>query len=358
MRKKFLLVSIIPALACTAFAAPAFAATQEAASENWAGYVVTTKDGTDYSAVSASWVQPTVKCSSDSSQASYSAYWVGLGGGDSNSDALEQTGTQADCSATGTSRYYAWYELVPSAPVKLSLTIKAGDTVAARTAVNGDQVSFHIIDKTTGKSWSKTLTMTAAKPDTSTAEWVAEAPSECASGATSECEPLPLADFGTAKFAQAYATAGGKVGSISDSNWTATAVELEPSTSSVFGSGPGGYIGGGYGGYGYGGGGYAEYSSYSSGSEGAAPTKLSDKGTTFSVKYGASLSTDTQSSGTALGQGEGSTTYGYGGGYGGSSAYGNGYGDGYGDGYSYGETYGYGGNYGYGYYGGGYSYGY
>jgi hypothetical protein len=345
MRKKFLLVSIIPALACAAFAAPALAATQEAASENWAGYVVTTKDGSHYSAVSASWTQPTVKCTTSSSQASYSAYWVGLGGGDSNSDALEQTGTQADCSTNGTAKYYAWYELVPSAPVKLALTIKAGDKISARTAVNGDQVSFDIVDNTTQHSWSKTLTMTAAKPDTSTAEWVAEAPSECVSGNTSACSPLTLANFGTATFTNAHATAGGKVGTISDSSWNATEVELEPSTSSIFGAGPGGYIGGGYGG------GYSEFSSYSA-DKGAAPTKLSEKGTKFSVKYGASLSTGTESSGTGLGQSDGSSTYGYGGGYGGSSVYG----DGYGNGYSYAETYGYGGSYGY--YGGGYGYGY
>jgi hypothetical protein len=357
MNRKFLLVSIVPALACAAFAAPALAATEEAASENWAGYVATTKDNTDYSAVSASWVQPTVTCSSESSQASYSAYWVGLGGGDSNSDALEQIGTQADCNTTASAKYYAWYELVPSAPVKLDLTIDAGDTVWARTAVSGDNVSFYIKDRTTGQVWQKTLTMTAAAPDTSTAEWVAEAPSECASGATSECAPLPLADFGTAKFAQAYATSSGKVGSITDSRWSATAIELEPSSSSVFGSGPGGY-GGGYGGessYGYSSGGSSEYSSYSSAdSEGAAPTALSDKGTTFSVKYGASLSADTQSSGTGQTQGEssgeGSSTYGYGGGYGGSSAYGDSYGDGYGDSYGYGDTSGFGGDYGYSYY--------
>jgi Peptidase A4 family len=353
MNRKFLLVSIVPALACAAFAAPALAATEEAASENWAGYVATTKDNTDYSAVSASWVQPTVTCSSESSQASYSAYWVGLGGGDSNSDALEQIGTQADCDTTGSARYYAWYELVPSAPVKLDLTINAGDTVWARTAVSGDNVSFYIKDRTTGQVWQKTLTMTAATPDTSTAEWVAEAPSECASGPTSECTPLPLADFGTAKFAQAYATSSGKVGSITDARWSATAIELEPSSSSVFGSGPGGY--GGESSYGYSSGGSSEYSSYSSAdSEGAAPTALSDKGTTFSVKYGASLSTDTQSSGTGQTQGEssgdGSSTYGYGGGYGGSSAYGDSSGDGYGDSYGYGDTSGYGGDYGYSYY--------
>ena len=34
----------------------------------------------------------------------YSAYWVGLGGGGQQSTALEQIGTQGDCSASGTPR--------------------------------------------------------------------------------------------------------------------------------------------------------------------------------------------------------------------------------------------------------------
>ena len=59
-----------------------------------------------------------VACTANS-QPTYSAYWVGLGGGGQQSSALEQIGTQADCSTSGTATYYAWYELVPSAPVKL-----------------------------------------------------------------------------------------------------------------------------------------------------------------------------------------------------------------------------------------------
>lgn len=52
-----------------------------------------------------------------------------------------------------------------------------------------------------------------------------------------------------AQFSDAYATSNGHVGSISDSHWTAEAVELQPSSSSLFGGGPGGYFQGGYGGY-------------------------------------------------------------------------------------------------------------
>ena len=80
---------------------------------NWAGYVVassaTTK--TSFSAVSGSWTQPAADCSAGSP--SHSAFWVGLGG--YTGDHLEQTGTSADCSATGQASYSAWYELVPAA---------------------------------------------------------------------------------------------------------------------------------------------------------------------------------------------------------------------------------------------------
>lgn len=335
-----LLVSVVPALACFAFAAPALAATQEAASENWAGYVASSQNESGFSAASGAWTQPKVDCSTTQGSA-YSAYWVGLGGGGEQSQALEQIGTQADCQ-NGTASYYAWYELVPSAPVKLDLAIHAGDHVWARTAVSGDKVSFYITDQTTHQTWTKTLTMTAATPDTSTAEWVAEAPSECAGGATSDCTPLPLANFGTATFSDAYTTAGGHTGTISDSHWTNEAIELAPSSSSLFGGGAGGYFGGGFG--------YSSDTSYSSGDDGAAPTSLTDNGTKFNVKYGASL--DGSSSGSGQPQ---SQSQGYSSGYGDSGYGASGYGDsGYGDsGYGYGG-YGYsGGGYG-GYSGGGY----
>ena len=42
-------------------------------------------------------------------------------------------------SADGTAEYYAWYELVPAAPVKLDLAIKPGDHIAAKVNVNGTQ---------------------------------------------------------------------------------------------------------------------------------------------------------------------------------------------------------------------------
>jgi Peptidase A4 family len=81
-------------------------------SSNWAGYVVTPKrSGTKFKTVSGTWVVPQGTCGSGSSD--YSATWVGIGGYRSSSQALEQTGTAFDCTADGTARYSAWYELVP-----------------------------------------------------------------------------------------------------------------------------------------------------------------------------------------------------------------------------------------------------
>ena len=351
--KKRLMVSIVPAIACFAFAAPALAATQEAVSENWAGYVATPKDASGFSGVSAQWTQPTVSCATTQG-ASYSAYWVGIGGGGSNSQALEQIGTQGDCDASGDTSYYAWYELVPSAPVKLALQISPGDTIYARTVVKGEQVTLRIVDETTGNSWDKTLTMTSATPDTSTAEWVAEAPSECSGGvAGDDCQPLQLADFGKTTFSNAHAMAAGHRGSISDSQFSEQPIALEPSSSSLFGGGNGGYFSQGYG----------AYSDYSSTGEGAAPTALTDGGTSFTVEYGNSAGSvssgsgqsEGQTSGDGYGYSDGSGGYGYSGGSGDGYGYsdgsgGYGYSGGPGDGYGYSD-----GSGGYGY--GGYGYG-
>ena len=185
------------------------------------------------------------------------------------------------------------------APVKIALSINPGDSIWARTAVDGGEVSLYITDQTTHQTWSKTLTMTSATPDTSTAEWVAEAPSECAGGATSDCTPLPLANFGKATFSDAYTTSNGHTGSISDSNWTAEAIELEPSSSSLFGGGPGGYLQGGYGGD-------SADSSYGTTGGSAAPTALSTGGTKFTVDYGAALQSQSAASGQSQSNSSGS----------------------------------------------------
>jgi hypothetical protein len=323
------LIPVLAVVAATAVgaASPASAAAtdaQQAVSANWAGYVVGDSSdggGEQFSTVSASWVEPSVQCTNGQG---YSVFWVGLGGSAEQSGSLEQAGTEADCTSTGAVDDFAWYELVPAAPVRLDLAIHPGDRVNGKVTVNGTQVIVALSDQTTGGSVTRTLQM--SNPDTSTAEWIAEAPSSC--DQTSNCQPLPLADFNSVNFTDASATAGGHTGTISDSDWTADAVTLD-------GSGDAGV----------GGAGFASDQS----SAGAQPSALSSDGSSFSVTWS---STGGQSTAAAGGTGSagGNPTAGEGG-------FGSGVGGGYGDGGGYGGGYG-GYGYGYGGYGyGGYSYG-
>lgn len=190
-------------------------------SSNWGGYAVTAAKR--FNGVLGSWVQPTATC--DQSPPAWAAFWVGIGGFRRASKALEQIGTEADCTAGGRPRAYAWYELVPAPPVRLALKVSPGDQLAARVTVNGKRVLLRIRNLTTGRSFSKTVRMRTA--DTTSAEWIAEAPSECGSG---QCVPLPLTNFGSIKFGGATATtADGHAGAIDDPLFTATKLTLSSS---------------------------------------------------------------------------------------------------------------------------------
>ena len=280
-------------------AASASAATdvQQAQSENWSGYVAGAgAQATKFKSVSGSWVVPSANCTS-ASQPTYSAFWVGLGGA-GNTQALEQTGTESNCTASGAASYYAWYELVPKAPVRIDLPVAAGDHISSRVTVDGTSVAIRLTDETSGQTFSKTLTM--SNPDVSSAEWIAEAPSQC-DGSVSNCTPLPLTNFGTTQFTSTSATgADGHTGPISDPEWAATAVTLSPDASSM------GLDNAGF--------------SSAGNSGGATPSALSSDGSSFSVSYASDASAQSIGSGSGgYGYGDGSGGYGYG--YGGGGYY-------------------------------------
>ena len=181
---------------------------------NWSGYAEANfKTGLSYTAASGTWVVPTVKAVSGFSTA-YSSSWVGIGGFCTTARCnkvdrtLIQLGTEQDVASSGTTTYYAWYEMLPSAPVKIPLTVVRGDQVTASLSKSpsagtshgpgqhggGHHVSSQIWllsmdDLTTGKSWSTTVTYSSSLLS---AEWIEEAPS---SGTV-----LPLANFGTMNF--------------------------------------------------------------------------------------------------------------------------------------------------------------
>jgi Peptidase A4 family len=197
------------------------------ASQNWAGYVVR---GRTFSGVSASWVVPAVKTPATG----YSAFWVGLGGSGGTSTALEQAGTESDY-VNGKATYVAWYELVPAPSRAVALTIRPGDRMRVEVGVSGTKVTVTISDETTGKTVTKGLQK--GDPDTSTAEWIAEAPSM--NGGHGKYRILPLANYGTVRFSDAVATAGTHTGPIDDAYWAGEKVDLVSASPSFSGPGPG-----------------------------------------------------------------------------------------------------------------------
>lgn len=224
-------VAILVGLAAALLAAPAAAEAATTSSSNWAGYAVS-KPGVTFRRVSATWVVPSATCTA-TGRRRYSAAWLGLGGYHTSSNALEQIGTETDCTAKGTPSYSAWYELVPSAPVDIDLTIKPGDTVSASVTVSGTTVKLYLADRTRGTVFSKQ--MTAERVDTTSAEWIVEAPSACYAN---QCETLPLANFATTSFANARATTTtGHWGTISDPAWHATSIALRANGRHAYGPG-------------------------------------------------------------------------------------------------------------------------
>ncbi|MGH2998278.1 MAG: G1 family glutamic endopeptidase, partial [Gaiellaceae bacterium] len=181
-----------------------------AASSNWAGYAVT---GSTFTDVKGAWVQPAATCPATGS--SYAAFWVGLGGATGNGG-LEQTGTEADCQ-NGRASYSAWYELLPDGSVQVPLAVTPGDTISAEVAADttAGTATLTLTDVTTGQTF--TTQQTPSVLDTSSAEWIAEAPSQCFG---SRCLQLPLANFGAVQFSGSSTTANGHVGTISDASWS------------------------------------------------------------------------------------------------------------------------------------------
>ncbi|MBD0739151.1 G1 family glutamic endopeptidase [Streptomyces sp. CBMA29] len=157
-------------------------------SSNWAGYAAT---GSTFTSVSASWVQPSVTCTSATT---YSSFWIGLDGDGSNS--VEQTGTEADCSG-GRAVYSSWYEMYPAYPVNYSNAVSPGDHFTSTVSTNGSG-SFTLTLSDTTKNWTKTTTKTLQGASLASAEIIAEAPS-------SSTGVLPLAHFSTASFTNATA---------------------------------------------------------------------------------------------------------------------------------------------------------
>jgi hypothetical protein len=207
-------------------------------SSNWSGYAAISADPSvpaQFTDVTATWKVPQSTCTID--RVSSAAFWVGLGGYDPSSTSLEQLGTGADCDGSSkVPTYYAWWELVPAASVRIPLIVKAGDTISAAVLVNGPKLSFSLKDLTRHTRFSKVMTPTQDL-DTTSAEWIAEAPSDCS--ASGRCRPVPLTNFGAVTFSNIAAIGNAHAGTLTDPAWTSSAIELisSGSTGRFFGLG-------------------------------------------------------------------------------------------------------------------------
>ncbi|MGD0980049.1 MAG: G1 family glutamic endopeptidase [Solirubrobacteraceae bacterium] len=236
-RSRRIAIASVVALCSGAAAGAAYASELPSqTSTNWAGYAAITGSSTreyakHFNHVSGTWVEPTATCTP--AEPTFSAFWVGLGGYKQTSKALEQVGSEADCTASGQVSYYAWYEYVPQGPNTIGrIAVSPGDEITATVTVKGERATVTLTDLTTGATFKHTRKMRSPKPDVSAAEWIAEAPSACTNN---RCTPLTLTNFGSLTFTNATATSvgtdGRQTGVIDDSDWIYGAIDLESTNS-------------------------------------------------------------------------------------------------------------------------------
>jgi hypothetical protein len=171
-------------------------------SANWGGYADDNSTGNTYTAVSASWIQPTVTtCGPED----FVVFWVGIDG--FNNNAVEQDGTLATCSGS-TVEYEDWWEMFPTNSIQFVNTIAAGDLITSKVAFSDGQYHLTVTDHTNpSASFTKTETCQADCTNSS-AEWIGERPGNGAFYAR-------LPDFGTWRVTGAKATSASTEGTIS-----------------------------------------------------------------------------------------------------------------------------------------------
>jgi hypothetical protein len=259
-------IAIALATAATALVGASAAAADTSVSSNWAGYAIH-RSSASFTKVIGTWTLSQPTCTAG--RPTYSSAWVGLGGFRESAQALEQIGTEADCTASGRPSLSAWYELVPAASRAVRLTIHGGDRVRASVSVTGHEVALTLADLTRHRSFTRTLR--ASQVDTSSAEWIVEAPSVCSGNLS--CETLPLADFGSTVFGSASAeSTTGHTGTIDDRRWATTMIRLAESGHRFVGAGPG---------------------ASGAGSATATPSALTRKGSAFTITFKGSTTTGT-----------------------------------------------------------------
>jgi hypothetical protein len=100
-----------------------------------------------------------------------------------------------------------------------------------------------------------------ASPELSSAEWIAEAPSECT--VAGFCRTVPLTNFGSVTFSKIAALGNKQGGTLTGPGWEPTPIQLVPRARRVFG----------------------DVNASASSTAGASPTNLSADGSAFTVNW-------------------------------------------------------------------------
>ena len=151
---------------------------------NWSGYVAGAPVKSSFAhpyftSVTGTWTVPTADCAHAKGEAS-STVWVGLGGYATRDQ--EEVGTDSNCTATGKRVYYAWFELVPylsyQAFPNITDKVSPGDTITGLVKIlSPTLVELRVQNRTRG--WIFMRKITFSSQDSSTADWVVEAPADC-----------------------------------------------------------------------------------------------------------------------------------------------------------------------------------
>src|SRR5262249_44001899 len=118
-------------------------------------------------------------------------------------------------------------EVVPYPAYSIDLDVRPGDRITGSVDVLARAVRLEVVNRT--RHWTFARTISWPSPDTSSAEWIVEAPGICVRFA---CSPKPLADFGSVTTPGIAATGNSFRGALSDPAWQVIRIRLVPRTHS------------------------------------------------------------------------------------------------------------------------------
>ena len=193
---------------------------------NWSGYVATHQPGkkVKYKEVTGTWTVPKATCIKKQG-ASSSAVWVGIGGYKTTNQ--EEVGTNSNCSKKGKPVYFAWFELVPTSRTDLPEHQPQGrcrrhdhrhrdDPELPLREARGQEPDAEL-------DFRRTINFSSQ--DTTTADWIMEAPATCV---LYTCQEASLANFGSITMRNISAVGNGHKGTLSNPKWKVIPIRLVP----------------------------------------------------------------------------------------------------------------------------------